>query len=155
MNKVSKNRLCWNCEGSVSMAEEICPFCGVSVVPASLETPVTSNFAPPYAPHDVHSGSIPPSPYTSYEETPRDHLKEAVQSIEEQEPSLDEFKQTVQAVTLLLGGSVFFIFGLALMLFSSPDGVFVLRWDGTLWFMYTLVSIPLLLLGWRALLRLD
>jgi hypothetical protein len=37
MNKVLKKRLCWNCEGSVAVNAETCPYCGVSVIPATLE----------------------------------------------------------------------------------------------------------------------
>jgi len=152
MNKVPKSRLCWNCEGSVSLAEETCPFCGVSVVPASLDgTP--PSFAPPYSPSVLQSRDVPPSPYGHVEESPFEHRKEGAMAVEETETLVDEFKKTIQAVTLLLSGSVFFIFSLALALFST-NGTFTLQWDGTLWYVYMLLSLPLMIFGWRALLKL-
>lgn len=144
MNKVLKTRLCWNCEGSVSIAEETCPFCGVSVVPASLDPSPLNNFAPPYS---IDKSTSLTSPYIVNNE-------QFSQVQEELEPSIDEFKKTIIATSLLLTGSVFFIFGLALMLFST-DGVFILRWNGTLWFIYSALSLPLLLLGWRSLMKLE
>jgi hypothetical protein len=159
MSKVPKSRLCWNCEGSVSIAEETCPFCGVSVVPASLDGPI-SNFAPPYNPHAHQDNHVPHSPYghshshSHTEEVAPEHHKRAAHVVEEAAPEIDEFKKVLQAVTLLLSGSVFFLFGLALVLFST-NGTFVLQWNGALWFVYTLLSLPLLFFGWRALMKLD
>lgn len=153
MNKVPKSRLCWNCEGSVSIAEETCPFCGVSVVPASLDGTINT-FVPPYASH-ASDGNIPVSPYGGTDtHHSHEHHKHTPHAAEEVEPAIDEFKKIVQAVTMLLSGSVFFLFGLALVLFST-NGVFTLQWDGTLWFLYTLISLPLLIFGWRALMKLE
>lgn len=147
MSTNAKKRLCWNCEGSVSITEETCPFCGVSVVLSSLDGTGTS-FTPPYTPSQ--STSIPRSPY-SFEE-------EKVQVVAEEEEaapsSLDEFKYVVLAVTLLLSGSVFFLFGLALALFSN-QGIFSLHWNSNLWYVYTLFGLPSLFFGWRALTRLK
>jgi hypothetical protein len=153
MNKFVKTRLCWNCEGSVAVTAETCPYCGVSVVPASLDgTP--ANFAPPYR-IGSNESSIPRSPYASQQEAQKPEEVEIGQPADKSsEAPLDDFKRVFWALVLLLSGSVFFLFGLVLVLFST-DGVFTLRWDGTLWFIYSLVSIPMLLLGWKAFSKLD
>jgi hypothetical protein len=164
MNKAARKRLCWNCEGSVSIAEETCPFCGVSVVPAFLEGTILegangSDFIPPYSSHASHSNEfdIPKSPYGFIEEDKPLIEEEQIQKkIEEddQQPSLDEFKRVVTSVTLLLGGSVFFLFSLALLFFSH-HGVLTLHWNGDVWFIYILLALPMLIFGWRSLMKLD
>ena len=154
MTKAPKKRLCWNCEGNVSVDAETCPFCGVSVVPASLDGS-THNFIPPYTPQNSQGNEIPRSFYAPEEESFKKQMGETVVKDEgEAEPSLDEFKKVVQAVTLLLAGSVFFLFSVALALFST-NWVFILQWDATIWFVYTILSLPLLFFGWKALMKLD
>lgn len=150
--KSPRKRLCWNCEGSVSIAEEICPFCGVSVVPAFLEGAGT-HFAPPYSTSDQKDFDPPKSPYSIDVELPQLADNETREP-EEEEPSFDEFKRVVVAVLLLLSGSVFFLFSLALGLFSR-NGVFTLHWNGTIWFVYMFLALPLLFLGWKSLMKLD
>ena len=154
MNNSLKKRLCWNCEGSVSIAEETCPFCGVSVVPAFLEG-TNNSFAPPYAMGSAQDSTVPRSPYDAESEA-RDPLEAAVQvkDLDESEPAVDEFKSVLIAVTLLLSGSVFFMFGVVLALFSH-DGVLTLQWDGAYWYVYAALAVPLFFFGWRSLSKLD
>ena len=155
MNKIQKKRLCWNCESQVSMDVETCPICGVSVVPAFLEG-ASVNFAPPYSLGTGNDFGIPKSPYsTESSSASLDSVSgnEDTEETEEQ-PALDEFKKVLITVIFLFTGSVFFIFSLALALFSQ-NGILTLQWDGDYWFIYILVAIPLLIIGWRSLLKLD
>jgi hypothetical protein len=154
MNKSLKKRLCWNCEGSVSVSEETCPFCGVSVVPAFLEG-TTSSFAPPYAMGSTQDSMVPRSPYDR-ENDPSDTVEAAAQQKEadEAEPAIDEFKSVMLSVTFLLSGSVFLMFGTVLALFSQ-DGVLKLQWDGAYWYVYLLLAVPMFFFGWRFLKKLD
>ena len=153
MKEAMKKRLCWNCEGSISVGEETCPFCGVSVIPATLDG-TSSGFMPPYAHQIVKNNEIPPSPYSPWDEDDKSSSKKTSKEPVEPEPSMDEFKKVVIAVTLLLSGSVFFLFGLALVLFST-EGTFSLRWDGSFWFLYLVLSLPLLYFGWKSLMKLE
>lgn len=154
MTKNQKKRLCWNCEGSVSIAAETCPYCGVSVVPASLDAPI-HNFAPSYRPGAPQEGAIPRSLYAPEEKILlQEEIQPRIKEIEESENSLDSFKSSLIAVVLLLVGSVFFMFGLVLVLFSN-NGLLTLQWDASVWFVYFGLSFPLLLMGWRALSKLD
>lgn len=154
MNKSERKKLCWNCEGNVSISEEYCPFCGVSVVPAFLEG-AEVEFAPPYAKNAEKDYGIPKSPY-NHDDIHEDSVKSEPQKeiVEDLEPAVDEFKRVALAVTLLLSGSVFFLFSLAMGLFSR-NGVFTLHWDATYWFIYAILGLPLLFLGWRSLMKLD
>ena len=154
MNKSARKRLCWNCEGSVSVSEETCPFCGVSVIPAFLEGAEASDFAPPYATSRDSDFGIPQSPFKFQDEEFSDVDSQVNQKEEEGQINIDEFKSTAVAVTLLLSGSVFFLFSLALALFSH-HGVFTLQWDAEYWFIYTILAIPLFFFGWRSLMKLE
>ena len=70
------------------------------------------------------------------------------------EMPLDSFKSSLMATTLLLAGSVFFLFGLVLALFSH-QGVLTLQWDGSIWYVYSALSVPLLIIGWRSLMKIS
>ena len=152
MKEGAKKRLCWNCEGSVSLNAETCPFCGVSVIPATLDG--TSNiFTPPYALHVNNGNGIHRSQYDFLaKEEGESHPKDSSEVVEEL--SLSDFKTVAVSITLLLTGSVFFLFGLVLFLFST-EGTFSLRWEGEFWYIYQLLSIPLIYFGWKALMKID
>jgi hypothetical protein len=154
MNRHEKKKLCWNCEGSVSFSEETCPYCGVSVVPAFLEG-AEVEFAPPYKMAQENS-EIPKSPFDLHNdqedianELQREQVNEVITS---EQPDVDEFKRVAIAMILLLSGSVFFLFSLALGLFSH-HGTFTLQWDASYWFVYSFLALPMLFFGWHALMK--
>jgi len=153
MNKPSKSRLCWNCEGSVSVEAETCPYCGVSVVPASLDS-VSASFTPSYRIGSTPEAVIPRSPYTVDDGESVESAKEQTKESDESVTDDDQFRHALFAAVMLLAGSVLFIFGLALMLFSN-NGIFVLKWDGSLWFVYLAIAFPFLFAGWRFFSKLD
>lgn len=156
MSKTPKKRLCWNCEGNVTLNAEICPYCGVSVVPASLENPASqNNFKPSYQMEPSHDNPILNSPYEqNMGSKPLVKEAEASQVNDEGESALDAFQNTLIATILLLSGSVLFLFSLALAFFAR-NGVLTLQWDGTLWYLYAALALPLLILGWRSLSKLS
>lgn len=138
MNKKNDKRLCWNCDGSVSLHFSQCPYCG-----SDLNTP------------PQESGQVPKSPYgnqlfskgftVSDEEW--DH---ALEKESEKEEGIHASKRDVIALLLLLPGVVFLLFGMALFFFSS-GGTLTLEWNQNLAYFYFVGAIPLLFLGWRAL----
>lgn len=152
MNKIQKKRLCWNCEGSVSLAEEICPFCGVSIIPASLDG-YNQHFSPPYKLIAGNEKGVPVAPYLN-ENQQTDESPDVNSEDNDHGKSVDGFKRSVLATLFLLSGSVFFLFGLVLVLFSH-NGIFTLQWNGALWFIYSGLSLPLLFAGWRMMIKLD
>ena len=66
----------------------------------------------------------------------------------------NDLKEIVLPLLLLSAGSVFFLFGLVLFLFSS-DGILTLEWNGHLWYAYFIISLPLTLFGWHTLQKFD
>lgn len=148
MDKQQKKRLCWNCEGNILMDQEICPFCGVSVVPAVLDQG-NHSFAPAYQmSHHTSNSAVPKSPYIS--EPIEQEPKETKSVYNERETGLDEFKFTFLSTLLLLSGAVFALFG-AVLFFFSKNGIFRLEWDANFWFFYLILSLPMLYLGWKIL----
>jgi hypothetical protein len=33
MDENSKKKMCWNCEGNISLEEDVCPYCRASIIP--------------------------------------------------------------------------------------------------------------------------
>jgi len=148
MNATSKKKLCWNCEGSVSLQQENCPYCGVYL------SPIMGNEAgilsPPYRmSSEEDQDHVPPAPFRKQEET--EDLSDSEQPKGPMNSGdQDQVKSVILSLAFLLSGSVFFLFGIILLLFSE-GGLFTLQWEGSYWFIYLLIGIPFLYIGWRSL----
>lgn len=155
MTKKNDKRLCWNCEGDVSHHISQCPFCGVDVTqpPPRDENSVFKGFGSPFQRAPNHE--IPQPPYArglSQDVNVTDDEWNAAlndEKPEAKEEAAPSSKRHMIALLLLLPGVVFFLFGLALTLFST-DGILTLQWNQNVAYFYFLGSIPLLYLGWRA-----
>lgn len=146
--KNPKKKLCWNCEGSVSVQEANCPYCGVYLSSLENDDGKNSLFAPPYRLEEAEEESpVPTAPYTQ-EETSSTPISTAVsEGIEPTQNSMaGDLQAALLSLALLLTGSVLLLFGLALLLFSK-DGVFTLRWDADYWYFFLAVGIPLMSYG--------
>lgn len=161
MTKKNEKRLCWNCDGSVSLHLSNCPYCGVDVSKApnapQLDAPY-QGFASPFQSAPEQEG-IPRPPYANFfsqeaavsEDEWNTALGEEVEErIPEESEESSSSKREMIALLLLLPGVVFFLFGLALLLFSS-GGVLTLKWNQSFAYFYFIGALPLLYLGWRAL----
>lgn len=160
MNKKNDKKLCWNCDGDVSLHSSQCPYCGVDL---SQALPVGENLsfsslASPF--QSAPTGSaVPKPPYSNVfsndfsvtEEEWKKALegeKEEVQGAEEENVARSSNRDMI-ALLLLLPGIVFSLFGLALTLFSQ-EGLLTLQWNQNLAYFYFVGAVPLLYLGWRA-----
>lgn len=160
MNANPKKKLCWNCEGSAPHEVEHCPYCGVYLNPPLSESESKGSlFSPPYTftVPETHR-EVPEAPYKAN----RDNAvvgaaKTPLSDSEIEEEAKNEtgqFKQVITTLLCLLSGSVFFLFGIALLFFSQ-HGVFTLHWNGNYWFLYLLSGSPLLFFGWIALKQMQ
>jgi len=142
MSTTQKKKLCWNCEGRVSFEEENCPYCSVYLGPALEEEGKQDVLAPPYQIVEEEQ-EVPESPYQMEND-----------QVEEDAPELDEAKSDMRQVVLPLGmlsaGSLFFLFGLMLLIFSD-HGTLTLSWSADYWYLYVLLALPALLFGWVSL----
>lgn len=176
MNKPVKTKLCWNCEGSVSRTAENCPYCAVYLSPESseeqeieAELPTHPPKAPYVAERERGQSEVPKAPYTLQGNRKqgnskigisnkvgngREPLKESLEApSQREERSLFKegaFREIFLPVFLLSAGSLALLFSLLLLLFAV-DGHLTLQWEGEYWYVYALLSIPLLALGWKLL----
>lgn len=157
MNMAIKKKLCWNCEGSVGFSEEHCPFCGVYLSPTSPpeeEVNLTESeefvHEPPYRlDEEREKNQEHSSPYSS-----QDSKKNHQHSSSASSSSADELRQIATPMVMILAGSVFFLFGLVLVLFSK-DGKLTLQWKSDFWYVYMTCSLLMLFWGWRTLQLID
>ena len=113
MDENLKRKMCWNCEGSMPVNEDVCPYCRAEAVP-----------------REGHA-----------------QAQTALPTFEEDEKH-EEGGSVATTMALLMGGCFFFLFGCLLFLFSD-NGYFTLRWSDSYWFVYLLIAIPMLYVGFR------
>lgn len=156
MTTKQKKKLCWNCDGRVAMEDENCPFCGVYISSLNAgEQEKEGLFAPPYRVETEEEQPVHSAPYAKEEVQEEVQETAARGSSESTQPLLSsDIKAAVLPLMLLLAGSVSLLFGIALMLFSE-HGVLTLHWSGSYWFVYFILSFPMLFLGWRFLQQIE
>lgn len=154
MSAVPKKKLCWNCEGSVTRDIDNCPYCGVYL--HATETENDSAWNPSYdstkteeVPSPLYQISSDPS---IQEENFNDEFLDAKQTMSFS--LIAKLKEDLFPILFLMMGSVFFLFGIILFLFSK-NGVLTLQWESDYGFYFLFLAVPLLLLGWRFLQQLD
>jgi hypothetical protein len=153
MGAIPKKKLCWNCEGNVSKEVDNCPYCGVYIHSFDIEE--HSNWNPSY-----HSES-PKGAITAFQQTPPDRDEESDE--EEKQTASDtlqlnltwpQLKQDVLSMVLLMMGSIFFLFGIVLLLFSQ-NGTLTLQWQEKYGWYFLFSALPLVLIGWKWLKQLE
>lgn len=157
MSAVPKKKLCWNCEGNVAKNIDNCPYCGVYLHADEIEN--SSAWNPTYRPDPEEE--IPSPLYQIKPELNEadDEEEEPTQNSEEQEPGVwsevfSQLKRDVFPPLFLMMGSIFFLFGVVLLLFSH-NGTFTLQWQEKDGLYFFLLSIPLICFGWMYFQRLD
>lgn len=170
MGKKNHKKLCWNCDGSVGVHLNQCPYCGIDLTKKSdslerssfsFQEPAPSTFSSSENPlghpfqRAYQEEAIPKSPYGNLSVTQEEWNQalegdSASQKNEEEGSSSHTDKNGMIALLLLLPGVVFFLFGLILILFSN-NGVLTLQWNQSFAYFYFLGALPLLILGWKAL----
>jgi hypothetical protein len=156
MTQKIKKKLCWNCEGSASFNDENCPYCGVYLNPLSIggnEEQENSLFAPPYRFSELEEPEVPVSPFAD-ESDEISAINDKIAMNEQVHHQADDLKSILLPLVFLLSGSILFLFGTALALFSD-HGTFILKWNSSYWFFYFMFSIPFLFFGWKALNQLP
>lgn len=153
MSAVPKKKLCWNCEGNVARNIDNCPYCGVYVHASEIEEDTDWN--PSYQPHSKTEEI--PSPL--YQAISQEDQQED-ESVGEEKTSvvwlslLNQLKRDLFPILFLMTGSICFLFGVVLLLFSE-NGSFTLQWQESCAFYFLLFAFPLIGFGWRFLQQLE
>lgn len=138
MSKPVKTKLCWNCEGNVSRSAENCPYCAVYLSPE--EEAKESEQPTPKPPYRAEKTTdIPKAPYAS--------LHEPEEVAREMALKPAGLKTLFLPLIFLTTGLIFVFFAL-MLLFFSENGKLTLQWDGDVWYIYGILALPLLILGW-------
>lgn len=160
MSAVPKKKLCWNCEGNVSREIDNCPYCGVYLHSDEIEE--NSNWNPSYRPSSK-TEEIPSPLYQIPQEDNQesDSFEENQEASEKEDvPSLSasrlfgQLKQDLFPILFLMMGSIFFLFGVVLFLFSE-NGTLTLQWQGSHALYFLISALPLIGCGWWLLQKLD
>lgn len=151
----SAQRLCWNCEGSVHLEMERCPYCGTALDEAPAEA---ASFTPPYANEPLSERHIPEPPYsrTGGSSLKQQHYIEDAEFVRK-EPSSHNRSQlgsTFQSLGFILAGSIFLIFGFLLYLYSEKEFL-ILKWNTDHWPYFFFSALPMLYLGWKSLIQSE
>lgn len=149
-------KMCIFCHAQVAISAKICPFCRAQFdqlqnSPDSLAKKNDTNASPSLSEKQMLDSLYPP-PY----QPKMERIEEEVEEIEEKEQSVPVAKQKSILVPIFLFslGSQLFIFSLFLLLFSE-EGMLLLQWKASLWYLYSLVSLALLFAGYKLFSNLE
>ena len=152
MSAVPKKKLCWNCEGNIVCDIDNCPYCGVYVHSPELDE--INNWTASYTTEDK-TEEIPSPFYQLHpEQENSDKLDETVDNSLISSSLIYQLKNDVFPTLLLMSGSIFFLFGIVLLLFSH-NGTLTLQWNSNLWPYLLVGAVACVIFGWRLLLRAD
>ena len=181
MKQMDRTKVCWNCEADVNYEATYCPFCGTDLLTSSAESApqlpkqdtkfsdqtlqesLASLYKPPYSVRNRQGFGVPDEreevPFKQAEPPKEDPLFQSYEQIEPQQTLVHEEKVEEEEVTrrgnilpllFLMIGAHLFVLG-TLLLFCSKDGFVTLEWTNRFWFVYCLMSFPLLYFGVRML----
>lgn len=142
MNAIPKKKLCWNCEGRVAFSDENCPYCGVYLSSSTLINNENSIYIP--------SNSQIQEKIDNQASEDNEASITHGESIDQEEALLPNQGSGILAMSLLLIGSIFFVFGLILLVFSK-EGVLTLQWNASYWYVYSAIAALSLIVGWKSL----
>ncbi|MDF2577028.1 MAG: hypothetical protein K0S74_512 [Chlamydiales bacterium] len=145
-----KKKLCWNCEGSIPLKSELCPYCGANF---KLTSPYQTQQYD-YAKQLEDSLHLNSSKIDSIGDVDHSSLLEEQKNEEASNFPVDEMSEesqfTLIPLLFFLPGSTLTFFALLLLLFSR-HGTLRIEWDTSYWFLYLLLGSTLLGLGWNKL----
>lgn len=163
MKLKEKEKMCPFCEGSVAWEATECKFCGSSLVKATrkaaayqTQDSLASLYDPPYAPNKKSNAyGIPPteSVTANYSQQPEEETPAAPPkqkpAKETKEKEDDESASLGSLLLLSLGGVLFTLSWL--LFFFSDHGRVILEWKSRFWYIYLLLSLPLIYKGYKKL----
>lgn len=145
-------KICWNCQGELYAQQRKCPYCGASSDEYAkknsnemdLEKSLASLYKPPYAIRERES---------NWEERFQEPEERTAAPKEEPLARQQSSKEFFPILLLSLGG---LLLSLSLLIFFfSEGGVLTLQWKAKYWFIYLLLSLPVLSLGWKGLKKIS
>ncbi len=170
MTQTERKKMCWNCEADVNHQATYCPFCGTDLLnypqnkqpetakqemfaSQSLQDSLTSLYKPPYSARNREGYGVPDDRRNAQfsEPQPDPLFSTDIRHTEERQLTPSEEKRgSIWSILLLSLGANLLTLGLILFFFAD-DGKLTLEWNSHAWFIYCLLSLPILFFGWRFL----
>lgn len=150
MSAVPQKKMCWNCEGSVDRDVDNCSYCGVYLhgteegLPRAPWSPAETSASS----NSTHSTEEIPETITPLQSTHLDFHAHDFSHL------FNHLKQELFPLLFLMLGSIFFLFGVVLFLFSQ-NGTLTLQWKEESALYFLIFAFPLLSVGWILLQRID
>ena len=144
MKAKKRQKLCHHCEGEVDLDVIVCPFCAADLreerpeQPRFIPTPTLSKSLP------AHS-LYPPLMSETKSEPSESQIKSANPQIQK---NFFSIKSITYGMVLFALGSQLLFLTIALLLFSH-HGTLLLQFNAKFWPLCLLLSIPLLVFGYR------
>lgn len=158
MSAVPKKKFCWNCEENVAKEVEHCPYCGVYLHGVEINDDPVWNSS--YQIPSTKNEEIP-SPLYQIKPDIQQNIDEDDDSNVDNKtkpfawnPLFDQLKQDLFPILFLMMGSIFFLFGIVLLLFSQ-NGTLTLQWQESHGLYFLFFAFPLIALGWKFLQQLK
>lgn len=156
MSAVPQKKLCWNCEGNVAKNVDNCPYCGVYLHAEEIEEDSNWNSSPSFS---SRKEEIPPPLYQIQTTIEKENIQEEATPANSCNSTtwhalFAQIKQDVFPLLFLMMGSVFFLFGIVLLLFSQND-TFTLQWQKSDGIFFLILAFPLVGFGWMFLQQLE
>ncbi len=161
MKPSDRQKMCPNCDGRVAYDANLCPYCGTEQAPQepdsqmplfrnqTLQDSLTTLYTPPYAQKAQAAYQQEEAPAKKKSELFREVKAPSTMHVQAQnETAEQESTNPLFPILLLSLGSNFFLLGL-IQFFFSKGGFLRLEWDASYWFIYALISLPLLFLGFK------
>lgn len=153
MAQNQRSKMCPNCEGSVAYEVSICPYCGNSVFDknANSASQKTSDNAKSMSYEETLASLYPPPYKPKVMDNDSTFEKEEVSSVAQVKEEVEELPRNNLVPTMLFWiGINILVFSLILLVFSK-DGFLYLKWNASFWYLYSLISLPLLYFGFKGL----
>ncbi|MCH9631925.1 MAG: hypothetical protein S4CHLAM6_02470 [Chlamydiae bacterium] len=156
MNTDTHKKLCRNCDGYVHVYEMKCPYCGAAISDFPEESPEPelaqgslSDTMQKQNEDLISDNSFQP-PYQNYGLEQGGAALQQPSKLDSGEKDSADVENPLASLLLLIPGSVLFLLGLTVALFST-DGVLTFQFKSKFWFVYLVGSLPLLYLGYKSL----
>ncbi len=160
-------KMCPSCDGSISMDAIFCPYCGSNVFEKnenlaeqkteddvkslSYEETLSSLYPPPYKPKAIQTAT---TKYYDEEKDIEKDDKENQEKYADDSAPIEKEKNALIPTALFWLGINILVFSVLLLVFSQ-NGVLYLKWNAKFWFLYSIISIPLVYFGFKGLKNLD
>lgn len=145
MKKETERRMCWNCEGYVSIHLTQCPYCRSflqdPVISSNHVTQDFQNDSELFESSHPESHSFHFNEKQSWEEDP-------IKDSQEMTPIVEGVVKNLSKIFLFLSVGIF-IFGLSIFLFGSKEGL-TLHWGKKWAHLFMLSSLPIVYWSYRS-----